>query len=388
MCSIKQCQKNRQFLSETHKIDSHLIVNQSEELQQNKITISNYNNFVLYDKSNNRISTWSLPSKDLYLKPITDWTNCTKACNGGLHRREIKCVDENSRMKCPLFQRYFQEQNCNNDPCSIKEKLRIEVKRVFPKPQKFIKCVIKEGDIYFVREDVIISTQINPLVPVRVVLNNYFFSVYLTLTEKLFEIKLDDIKAVRKSNSNPTCFRIFDLKNRFKFCQLGSEEHASASEWMYDIMQFKTECNVYSKSSQSNPFKINFNQYNKLYDYYDWPDRETLMNYILDDSLHQDLSKNQEILCNKMKAFIEKSDKILAKLKQYEKRKPLQSGYNIIQLKEEIRQLLLKEKAEGDKISKAVEKLHKQKNLTGKSSKLMKKFENTIGEIKAKVNFQ
>ena len=89
-----------------------------------------------------------------------------------------------------------------------------------------------------------------------------------------------------------------------------------------------------------------------------------------------------------MKAFIEKSDKILAKLKQYEKRKPLQSGYNIIQLKEEIRQLLLKEKAEGDKISKAVEKLHKQKNLTGKSSKLMKKFENTIGEIKAKVNFQ
>ena len=333
------------------------------------------------------MKTWTMLSQEIYLAPVSVWSPCSKRCNGGLSRCELKCFDENSTIKCTSTQKYFLEKECNIKPCLFTENMMIKVRSVFPKPQRFIKCLIKEGDVYFVRTD-IKSFQTNPLVPVRILVNNSIISVLLSVEEKLFEINLNDIKAVIKSSSNPTCFKIESNNSRYKFCQLGTEPHATANEWINDIMQFKNECTRNLKTSANNPLKINFHQFNKIYDYYDWSDREALMKYILNNSRQDDFSKDQEILCKKMKAFIEKSNKLLYKLKRFKERKQNERGFEVLQIKEEIRQLLLKEKIIGDNIADAIEKLEREKKLSFKSISLKKQFEATIGQIKDKLNIK
>ncbi len=357
----------------------------NEDLNIVKITKWNFFNYKIFDMSNNQLKRWNFYSETIYFIPATTWGKCSKKCNGGLRHRELKCIDKESTVRCPS-KKYFQKEECNTDPCPVNKKMKVQVRQVFSSPQKFIKCIVKEGDVYYVRRDVkSIGTQ--PLIPVRVVVTNKYFSVMLSRKQAILELSLDSISCVKRCVRNPTCFMVYGSnKSVYKFCQLGTGPHSTAKEWIKDLIEFKTICNVYGKSASNNPFKINFNQYNKLYDYYGWSDKEALMQHMMNNSRKEDLSRDQDLLMKKMQDFIDKSDKLLAKLKQYELRKQNERSYQVLQIKEEIRQLLIKEKAVGDNIAASIKMLDKDKKFNLNDCDLKKNFDKKINEIKSTVN--
>lgn len=75
-------------------------------------------------------------------------------------------------------------RECNEEPCPEEESeseeemdLKIKIMKVSLRPQRYETCIIKEGDLDVVRDD-LKQFQRPPRVPTRVVLNNMTFTVF------------------------------------------------------------------------------------------------------------------------------------------------------------------------------------------------------------------
>jgi len=84
------------------------------------------------------------------------------------------------------------------------------MKRVSYRPQRFETCLIKEGDLDIVRDD--IGNFERPIrLPVRAVLNNMTFSVFQTadFDAILFSVSLPEV-ALAPFGGDPACFKVVD----------------------------------------------------------------------------------------------------------------------------------------------------------------------------------
>jgi hypothetical protein len=124
------------------------------------------------------------------------WTECDAPCNGGKQFKERFCIPPAGGGKgCRGPTRL--ERMCNTNECGANAgggggaggmvpvhnlptqtlPMSIEMKQVSKRPQRYEECVIREGDICIVRDDMT-GFPIAPRLPARAVLNLDTFSIY------------------------------------------------------------------------------------------------------------------------------------------------------------------------------------------------------------------
>jgi hypothetical protein len=204
---------------------------------------------------------------DGYWVTIQNWSQCSQKCGGGETVLQRMCVPPQFggkpctgqpiiRMKChqepcPRISKYgMVEGNINNRNTTEVLKPKVKVLEFSSRPQRYQKCIIKEGDLLYsiwVGDKVDDNGKTKPMkvtIPVRAVMNNKTFSVYggddySTLKES-FNMESSTFVASKESE---TCFIIRNNVKKAQFCFFGSErtiEHYN--EWDYDFNLFKYQC--------------------------------------------------------------------------------------------------------------------------------------------------
>jgi len=205
---------------------------------------------------------------DGYWVTIQDWCNCSQKCGGGETVLQRMCVPPRGggkqctgkpiiRMKCnpepcPRVSKYgMVDGNINNRNSTEVLKPVVKVLEFSSRPQRYQKCIIKEGDLLYSiwvgDKEVDENGKTKPqkvTIPVRAVMNNKTFAVYggedySTLKES-FSMESSTFVASKESE---TCFIIRNNVKKAQFCFFGSErtvEHFN--EWDYDFNLFKYQC--------------------------------------------------------------------------------------------------------------------------------------------------
>ena len=204
---------------------------------------------------------------DGYWVTIQNWSQCSLKCGGGETVLQRMCVPPQGngkpctgqpiiRMKCnqkpcPRVSKYgMVEGNVNNRNTTEVMKPVVKVLEFSSRPQRYQKCIIKEGDLLYsiwVGDKIDENGKSKPqkvTIPVRAVMNNKTFSVfggddYSTLKEA-FNMESTTFVASKESE---TCFILRNNIKKAQFCFFGSEstiEHYN--EWDYDFNLFKYQC--------------------------------------------------------------------------------------------------------------------------------------------------
>jgi hypothetical protein len=106
---------------------------------------------------------------------ISEWSQCSKQCGGGKAYLQRICAMPNGAASTCLGERIL-EQDCNTDPCySHGQDLGTKFIPVSRKPNKYERCIIKEGDLsLLIQEGSLKGTKI----PVRTLMNNHTLTLY------------------------------------------------------------------------------------------------------------------------------------------------------------------------------------------------------------------
>lgn len=152
----------------------------------------------------------------------------------------------------PILTRACNLQPCTNvtDEVIDSEILPTEI-RIIPvslRPQKYIKCEIKEEDMDILRED-IGNLKFPPKIPSRVILNNRTISIYESGSYEsiLATYNLKDLNELSPFKEEPKkCIRIADNIRHTVMCSMCTNncEDSVVQKWMDDIKQFRDGCNI------------------------------------------------------------------------------------------------------------------------------------------------
>jgi len=205
--------------------------------------------------------------KDGYWVTIQNWSQCSQKCGGGETVLQRMCVPPNEGGKpctgqpiirmscntkpCPRITKYGGvEGNVNNKNTTEVLKPTVKVLEFSSRPQRYQKCVIKEGDLLYsmwVKDEEELNGKKKPqlvTIPVRAVMNNKTFSVYggedYTTLKESFNMESSSFAPSKADN---TCFIISNNVRKAQFCFFGPErtiEHYN--EWDYDFNLFKYQC--------------------------------------------------------------------------------------------------------------------------------------------------
>jgi len=207
---------------------------------------------------------------DGYWIVLQDWTQCSLKCGGGTSTLQRMCVPpKHGGAEC--IGQSIITRPCNMQPCpevfkTAQKKMNntkynkpiLKIMPLSDKPQRYVKCKIKEGDLMLFQNvtDPIFSR--NPLftkqqlegqnsisLPMRVIMNNSTFTLYSgDNTESLYYSFNMAISQFYRS-SRPGCFEIFESKKKYAtLCPFGCENSDKAvEEWDYDFNLFKYQCN-------------------------------------------------------------------------------------------------------------------------------------------------
>lgn len=207
---------------------------------------------------------------DGYWVIIQDWSQCSKACGGGIQLQHRMCVPPTNGGN-PCMGEGIQRRPCNQIECPIPgkngvdpnnlitgEKNKVEVMKAKLKilrfsstPQRYEKCIRKESDLLYSVDTEEYSAE-NPkkhnviTQPARVVMNNSTITVFSGS-------EYDDTKAtflLRDTSFLPSaedrfCFVLKDHLKKGRFCPLGTERNNEYyNQWDYDFHLFKMQCHT------------------------------------------------------------------------------------------------------------------------------------------------
>ena len=213
---------------------------------------------------------------DGYWIILQNWSQCTLKCGGGKSYLQRMCVPPKIGGK-PCEGKSIIEKDCNKQPCprveGISEKNRTNSQTLKPivkimpfstRPQRYTKCVIKEGDMMYTKDlnqkDHLTSNMGEKpsdmetvQVPVRVVLNNRTVTLFAGEDYDShivsFVLKRSNI-VVDKERTG--CFYLNqDDGKSARLCPFGCDNSKKAvEEWDYDFNLFKFQCNYGHKEHQ------------------------------------------------------------------------------------------------------------------------------------------
>lgn len=213
---------------------------------------------------------------DGYWIVLQNWSQCTLKCGGGKSYLQRMCVPPKNGGK-PCEGKPIIEKDCNKQPCPAVETSKLQntnntqllkpIVKIMPfssRPQRYTKCVIKEGDMLYEKDlnekdqltsnmgskpDDMESVQ----VPVRVVMNNRTLSIF---AGDEYESLLNGFTLKRSSivmdQKKPQCFYVNqDDGKKARLCPFGSDNSKKVvEEWDYDFNLFKYQCNYGHKEHE------------------------------------------------------------------------------------------------------------------------------------------
>merc|ERR1712032_1011928 len=217
---------------------------------------------------------------DGYWITIQTWSQCNLKCGGGTSTLQRMCVPPKAGGKDCEGEAIITK-TCNTQPCpgvsgtgeKMLENENVTVKNPImkslpfsEKPQRYIKCKIKESDLFvylevkdemfdlqsiFKRKEM--KDQKKVEFPVRTIMNNQTVSIYtgdeIASLFLSFNIKLTSFHRSSKQG----CFQLYESSNKYiTLCPFGCENGSTQGleEWDYDFNLFKYQC-AYKKTDES-----------------------------------------------------------------------------------------------------------------------------------------
>jgi hypothetical protein len=199
---------------------------------------------------------------DGYWILLQDWTSCSLKCGGGKSYQQWMCVPpKKGGRKC--LGKSIRIRPCNTQPCPsvlvnnpngiVKKspldsiKPSIIVSQPFSnRPQNFMKCVIKENDVFYIDP----VTDRSKKIPSRIVLNTRSISLYtdMNFKDNVFSFNLKDTNFT-PYRKDKCCFnlesgtQIFTICGGFgQKCGGGKETYSFFENWRNDFKLFKYGC--------------------------------------------------------------------------------------------------------------------------------------------------
>jgi hypothetical protein len=261
---------------------------------------------------------------DGYWIILQNWSQCTLKCGGGKSYLQRMCVPPKSGGKAcegkPII-----DKDCNKQPCPKVEgtqqknntnaqtlKAIVKIMPFSTRPQRYTKCVIKEGDMTYTKDlnqkDQLTSNMgekpsdmESVQVPVRMVMNNRTVTLFAgeDYDSHLISFVLHRSNLV-VDKSRPECFFINqDDGKTAKICPFGCDNSKKAvEEWDYDFNLFKYQCNFGHKEHE-----VDFD--NKLKDKI-----KQAKQSILDETQDEMKRKAQDGEANKLQTEVKKTNKV------------------------------------------------------------------------------
>lgn len=254
--------KVRALKIEKQRKNGEFILNQESK----KETFTNI--FNIENSNNNKNNTNIIDGHWIILQ---DWSQCDKACGGGISTLHRMCIPpKNGGKECegqPIM-----TKPCNINPCpgvltngtdsnntlnntSITLKPIIKILPFSNKPQRYTKCVIKEGDLMIQGDTNLLNIKNNPSyaikeddnikIPTRAVMNNLTITFFTGVEYEthVISFNLKDTKFLRKGNETG-CFVLIENDKRIDVCPFGCENVKKVvEEWDYDFHLFQNQCN-------------------------------------------------------------------------------------------------------------------------------------------------
>ena len=119
--------------------------------------------------------------------------------------------------------------------------------RVSQRPQREEPCVIKEGDLELIRDD-LPGFKKPPRTPVRVILNNSTLSLFQTdnFADIMFSVTLKELQLM-KQDDDVNCIRVFNKRNNQSkgICAMALSKESQSDQiksWTKNINMFKSDC--------------------------------------------------------------------------------------------------------------------------------------------------
>lgn len=206
---------------------------------------------------------------DGYWIILQNWSQCTLKCGGGKSYLQRMCVPPKNGGK-PCEGKAIIEKDCNTHACPKVEGTKLKntnntqtlkpIVKIMPfssRPQRYTKCVIKEGDMMYTKDlnqkdhltthmgekpSDIDSVQ----VPVRVVLNNRTLTLFAgeDYDSHLVSFVLKRTNIVEDKTKSECFYVNQDDGKTARLCPFGCDNAKKAvEEWHYDFNLFKFQCN-------------------------------------------------------------------------------------------------------------------------------------------------
>lgn len=197
-------------------------------------------------------------SQDGVLQLLQDWSECTLKCGGGKSYQQYMCIPPKNG-GAPCEGDLIRSKDCNTQPCPASkmiegkvsesvEKVAKPIVKIGPyskRPNRYSKCIIKEGDAYRIEIDP--KTESLGRIPSKILMNNRTFSIFEddSYTKLVFSFQLDETNFERDPE-----FCSFTLKNGdTKFTLRGFDQSCGTIDedkfvktWQSEFNLFKNDC--------------------------------------------------------------------------------------------------------------------------------------------------
>jgi len=138
--------------------------------------------------------------------------------------------------------------------------LIVKSMRVTTRPQREEPCIIKEGDMEIIRDD-LKGFKIPPRTPCRVILNNQTLSIFQTdnFEDIMFSVTLKEM-SLQKQPNDVNCLRVTNERSKESkgICALAIAKESqkdNIKSWIKNIDMFKNACQEGLKSAPLFPPK-------------------------------------------------------------------------------------------------------------------------------------
>lgn len=194
---------------------------------------------------------------------LQNWSQCSLKCGGGVSTLHRMCIHpKNGGLPCQG--QGIMTKPCNVQPCPENDEQNSTTTTLKPivkimpfsnKPQKYIKCVIKESDMLYTNNSTSLTNHnevtTHKQMPVRLIMNENTISIFsgddsssriltFNLESTTFKrILPKDVESQKKEN----CFILSSGTQVAEMCPLMSTNcQKQIEEWDYDFHLFKNQC--------------------------------------------------------------------------------------------------------------------------------------------------
>lgn len=285
------------------------------------------------EKMSNVLKTSENPN-DGYWALLSDWSQCSKKCDGGSQYQQWMCIPPKNG-GAPCKGESVRTRSCNIERCPHQEGLldikeqEVKLKPIIQtvpfstRPQKYDKCVIKEGDVLFENLELIGIDKKETItrVPARLVLNTRTISIFQDDSYKKsgFNLNVKETTLLY-DKADACCVQVLSKNKLFRVCggfgtDCGTKSNPIfANEWIQAFNYFKSKC--HDKLNQKN-----------------WAHQQALDRLNELNSARADMVKEKEDMINKNLKEVENS-KVLSQIRhtQDSAMKALKREFNIEQM--------------------------------------------------------